>query len=143
MPLGEINVQLQFNQTGAASTKVGCNRQILGLLVRLVISSLHGKQSTHLHPRNKLGASKFDELALFNFVIKYQIGHSNKATDALSYSPFNHSCNIKSESETISDGVEVISYTLVCEAVDQCLNNTKIPEDLNRIHRTYVVQCNL
>ena len=30
------------------------------------------------------------------------------------------------------DEVEVISYSPVCEAVDQCLNSLKIPKDLKR-----------
>ena len=31
-----------------------------------------------------------------------------------------------------SDECEVISYSLVCEAVDLCLNSTKIPKDLKQ-----------
>ena len=41
---------------------------------------------------SKLGASQIQwlsELALFNFTIKYQTGHSNRAADALSHHPFN------------------------------------------------------
>ena len=59
----------------------------------------------------KLGASQMwwlSELALFDFVIKYQTGHSNRATDALSHCSFNPSCDIKSESKTDSDEVQVI-----------------------------------
>ena len=37
-----------------------------------------------------------------------------------------------SESEADSDECEVISYSLVCEAVDLCLNSTKIPKDLKQ-----------
>ena len=82
-------------------------------------------------------------MALFDFIIKYQTGHSNKAADALSHHPFNPSCNSKSES-TDSDEVEVISYLAtcdevetipycsVCEVLDQCLNGSKIPEDLKQ-----------
>ena len=74
---------------------------------------------------------------------KYQTGHSNKATDALSHHPFNPSCDFKSES-TDSDEVEVISYSAtcdrvetipylsVCEALDQCLNGSKIPKVLKQ-----------
>ena len=83
---------------------------------------------------SKLGSSQIQwlsELALFNFVIKYWSGHSNRATDALSHHPFNPSCDDSfSESEANSDEVEVISYSSVCEAVDLCLNSTKIPKDL-------------
>ena len=34
--------------------------------------------------------------------------------------------------ETNSDKIEVTSYSLVCEAIDQCLNSTKIPKDLKQ-----------
>ena len=78
---------------------------------------------------------------MFNFTIKYQTDHSNRAADALSHCPFNPSCNFESEStdsnavDIISysatcDGVETIPYSLVCEALDQCLNGSKIPEVL-------------
>ena len=78
------------------------------------------------------------KLALFNFTIKYQIGHSNRATDTLSHCPFNPSCELEIEStdsdevEVISysatcDGVETILYLLLCEALDQCLNGSKNP----------------
>ena len=94
----------------------------------------------------KLGASKIQwlsELALFDFTIKYQTGHSNRATDALSHHPFNPSCNFKSDTtdsyevEVISysatcDGVETIPYSLVCETLDQCLNGSKITEVLKQ-----------
>ena len=95
---------------------------------------------------SKLGASQIwwlSELALFNFTIKYQTGHSNRAADALSHRPFNPSCNFETEStdsnevEVISysatcNGVETIPYLLVCEALDQCLNGSKIPEVLKQ-----------
>ena len=45
---------------------------------------------------SKLGASQIQwlsELALFDFTIKYQTGHSNRAADALSHRTFNPSCN--------------------------------------------------
>ena len=72
------------------------------------------------------------ELALFDFVIRYQTGHSNKAADALSCHPFNPLCDVESESETNSDEVVVISYSSVWETIDQCLNSTKIPKDLKQ-----------
>ena len=85
---------------------------------------------------SKLGASQIQwlsELALFNFVIKYQTGQSNRAADALSCCPFNPTCDDSfSESKANSDECEVISYSSVCEAVDLCLNSTKIPEDLKQ-----------
>ena len=95
---------------------------------------------------SKLGASQIQwlsELALFDFTIRYQTGHSNRATDALSHHPFNPSCDFKTEStdsdevEVISysatcNGVETIPYSLVCEALDQCLNGSKIPEVLKQ-----------
>ena len=96
--------------------------------------------------KSKLGASQIwwlSELALFNFTIKYQTGHSNWAADAVSHHPFNPSCDSKSKS-TDSNEVEVISYSstcgevetlpysLVCEALDQCLNGSKIPENLKQ-----------
>ena len=77
---------------------------------------------------SKLGALQIrwlSELALFDFVIKYRTGHSNRARDALSCRPFNPSCNNSSiTSEADSEEFEVISYSLVCEAVDLCLNST-------------------
>ena len=70
---------------------------------------------------------------MFNFVIKYQTGQSNRATDALSCCPFNPTCDDSfTESEADSEECEVISYSSVCEAVDLCLNSTKIPEDLKQ-----------
>ena len=92
---------------------------------------------------SKLGTSQIQwlsELTLFDFTIKYQKGHSNRATDALSHHPFNPSCNFESKS-TDSNEVEVISYSSTCDevetisyckALDQCLNGSKIPEDLKQ-----------
>ena len=82
---------------------------------------------------SKLSASQIQwlsELALFNFTIKYQTGHFKKDTDALGHCLFSPSCD--SESETDSDEVEVISYSSVSEAIDQCLNSSKIPKDLKQ-----------
>ena len=85
---------------------------------------------------SKLGASQIrwlSELVLFDFVIKYRTGRSNSAADALSCCPSNPSChNSFTESEANSDECEVISYSSVCEAVDLCLNSTKIPKDLKQ-----------
>ena len=74
---------------------------------------------------------------MFDFTIKYQTGHSNKDADAFSCHPFNPSCN--SESKADSNEVEVISYSLVCEAIDQCLNGSKIPKDLKQ--KAQVISC--
>ena len=95
---------------------------------------------------SKLGALQIQwlsELALFNFTIKYQTGHSNRAADTLSHCPFNPFCDFETEStdsdkvEVISysatcNGVETIPYLLVCEALDQCLHGSKIPEVLKQ-----------
>ena len=68
-----------------------------------------------------------------NFDIKYQTGQSNRAPDALSCHPFNPTCDDSfTESEADSEECEVISYSSVCEAVDLCLNSTKIPKDLKQ-----------
>ena len=102
---------------------------------------------------SKLGALQIQwlsELALFDFAIKYQTGCSNRAVDALSHHPFNPSCNFKTES-TDSDEVEVISYSATCngvenipyslvyEALDQCLNGSKIPKVLKQ--ETQQISC--
>ena len=85
---------------------------------------------------SKLEASQIQwlsELALLNVVIKYQTGQSNRATDALSHRPFNTTCDDSfTESEANSEECEVISYSLVCETVDLCLNSTNIPKDLKQ-----------
>ena len=94
---------------------------------------------------SKLGASQiwwFIELALFDFVIKYETGHSNRAADALSHCPVNPSSNDSfSESKVNSDEVEVISYSSVCEAVDVCLNSTKIPKDEDLKQEAQNISC--
>ena len=90
-----------------------------------------------------LGASQIrwlSKLALFDFVIKYRTGQSNRATDALSRCPFNPSCdNSFSESEADSDECEVISYSSVCEAVDRASIVLKSPKTLSREYKTLVV----
>ena len=102
---------------------------------------------------SKLGASQIQwlsELALFDFTSKYQTGHSNRATDAGSHCPFNPFCDFETEStdsdevEVISysatcNGVETIPYSLVCEALDQCLNGSKIFEVLKE--ETQQISC--
>ena len=85
---------------------------------------------------SKLGVLQIQwlsELALFDFVIKYQTGHSNRAADALSCHPFNPSCDDSfTKSEANIEEFEVISYSSGCEAVDLCLNSIKIPKDLKQ-----------
>ena len=78
---------------------------------------------------------------MFDFTITCQTGHSNRAADALSCCPFNSSCDFGRESidsnevDVISysatcEWVDTIPYLLVCEALDQCLNGSKILEVL-------------
>ena len=55
----------------------------------------------------------------------------NKATDALSRHPHNDD-DAKIESGSDCDEVEVISYSSVCEVVDEYLNTTKIQDDLKK-----------
>ena len=63
---------------------------------------------------SKLGALQIQwlsELALFDFVMKYRTGRSNRAADALSRCPFNPTCDDSfSDREADSDECEVISY---------------------------------
>ena len=81
----------------------------------------------------KLGASQtqwLSELALFDFTIHYRTGRSNRATNALSRCPHTNE-EINQESVSDCNEVEVISYSLVCEVVNEYLNTTKVPDDLN------------
>ena len=83
---------------------------------------------------SKLGASQIQwlsELALFDFTIHYQTGRSNRATDALSGCPHTEE-EMKRESGSDCDEVEVISYSSVYEVVDEYLNITKVPDDLKK-----------
>ena len=95
---------------------------------------------------SKLGALQIQwlsELVLFDFTIKYQTGHSNRASDTLSHCPFNPCYDFETEStdsnevevisySATSNEVETIPYSVVCEALDQCLNGSKIPEVLKQ-----------
>ena len=67
---------------------------------------------------------------MFNFTLRYQTGHSNRAADALSCHQFKPSCDIESKSD--NDDIEVMSYSSVGETVDQCFNSSKIPKDLKQ-----------
>ena len=83
---------------------------------------------------SKLDASQFQwlsELALFDFTIHYQTGRSNKATDALSKHPHTEEEN-NGQSGSDCNEVEVISYSLVCEVVDEYLKTTKVADDLKK-----------
>ena len=83
---------------------------------------------------SKLGASQIQwlsELALFDFTIHYRTGRSNRATDALSRHPHTEE-EINQEKGSDCNEVEVISYSLVCEVVDEYLNTTKVPDDLKK-----------
>ena len=83
---------------------------------------------------NKLGASEIQwlsELVLFDFTIHYQTGRSNKAANALSRCPHIKE-EMKSESGSDCNEVEVILYSLVYEVVDEYLNTTKVPDDLRK-----------
>ena len=82
----------------------------------------------------KLGASQIwwlSELALFDFTIHYRTGRSNRATDALSRCLHTDE-EINQEKDSDCDEVEVISYSLACEVVDEYLNTTKVPDDLKK-----------
>ena len=83
---------------------------------------------------SKLGASQIwwlSELALFDFTIHYRTGRSNRAANALSRHPHTKE-EIHRERASDCNEVEVISYLLVCEVVDEYLITTKVPDDLKR-----------
>ena len=83
---------------------------------------------------SKLSASQIrwlSELALFDFTIHYQTGRSNKAANALNRHPHTKE-EIDKERGSDYDEVEVISYSSVCEVVDEYLNTTKVSDDLKK-----------
>ena len=83
---------------------------------------------------NKLGASQIQwlsESALFDFTIHYQTRRSNKAIDALSGHPHIEE-ETKNERGSDCNEVEVISYSSVCEVVDEYLNATKVLDGLKK-----------
>ena len=65
------------------------------------------------------------DLALFDFDIKYRVGKSNQAADALSWWPANP--DSASESSDGEEEWEAISYEMVCQILDYHLNSSKIP----------------
>ena len=65
------------------------------------------------------------DLALFDFKIKYRVGKSNQAADALSHRPLNP--DSASESSDGEDEWEAISYDMVCQILDYHLESSKIP----------------
>ena len=70
------------------------------------------------------------ELALFGFTIYYQTKRSNKA-NALSRCPHTEE-ETKIERGSDCNEVEVISYSSICEVVDEYLNITKVLDDLKK-----------
>ena len=65
------------------------------------------------------------DLALFDFDIKYRVGKSNQAADALSQQPANP--DSVSESSDEEEQWEAISYEMVSQILGNCLDSTKIP----------------
>ena len=83
---------------------------------------------------SKLGASQICwliALTLFDFTIHYRTRRSNRATNALSRHPHTDE-EINQDKGSDCDEVEAISYSLVCEVVDEYLNTTKVPDDLKK-----------
>ena len=75
-----------------------------------------------------LGASQIhwlSDLTLFNFEIKYRVGKSNQAADALSQWPENPDSS--SESSDNGEEWETISYNMVCQILDHHLDSVKLP----------------
>ena len=67
------------------------------------------------------------ELTLFDFTIHYRTERSNRDANALSRHPHTDE-EINQERGSDCDEVEVISYSLVCEVVDEVLKTTKVPD---------------
>ena len=77
---------------------------------------------------SRLGTSQIrwlSDLTLFDFDIKYRVGKSNQAADALSRWPANP--DSASESSDGEEEWEAISYEMVCQILDYHLNSSKIP----------------
>ena len=67
-------------------------------------------------------------LVLFDFDIKYRVGKTNQAADALSLWPVNP--NSSSESSDGEEEWETISYEMVCQILDYHLDSRKLPHNL-------------
>ena len=63
------------------------------------------------------------DLTLFYFDIKYRVGKSNQAADALSRRPANP--DSASESSDGEDEWEAISYDMVCQILDYHLDSSQ------------------
>ena len=75
-----------------------------------------------------LGAAQIcwlSNLMLFDFDIRYCVGKSNQAADALSQWPINPESS--SEYSDEEEEWETISYEMVCQILDHHLSSTKIP----------------
>ena len=80
---------------------------------------------------SKLGVAQIrwlSKLALFYFDIKYRSGKSNQAADALSRCPMTDEIL----SNTESDGYETVSYTVMCDDLNEVIKGEKLPLDLKR-----------
>ena len=77
---------------------------------------------------SRLGVSQIrwlSDLALFDFDIKYRVGKTNQAADALSRWPVNP--DSASESSDGEEEWEAISYEMVCQILNYHLDSRKIP----------------
>ena len=87
---------------------------------------------------------QLSDLTLFNFDIKYRVGKTNQAADALSQQPVNPDSSLES-----SDGEEeweTISYEVVCQILDYHLDSSKLPCDLKhevQVNTSDVSEANL
>ena len=70
-------------------------------------------------------------MALFDFMIHYQTGRSNKATNVLSRHPHTDE-DTKIESGSDCNEMEVILYSSVCKVVDEYLNTIKVLDNLKK-----------
>ena len=76
---------------------------------------------------SKLGVAQIrwlGELALFGFDIKYRTGRSNKAAGALSCHPY---VLEEMDNDSKSKQYETISYTMVCEELEEIIDKEKLP----------------